>query len=211
MKGVHRVKLQHVDQVNAVVNTPLQRNGVVHVVKRPSVYRVDLICVLKLLRHVVIPHLLRGRDSAGADTLLLIVQVIAVHHHRHLNHVGPGCLWVYDKHAIQALVDVLVKWGYVAVVGVNTMGLGNKGVGVVLAGHYLAPRPLHPVHACRVDGMQMQRVGVAVLLAVYDVYLDNIPLRDPHGRSGYGAVEGPGVVKRQAMVCDGYRLVFLDN
>ncbi|MGB8084931.1 MAG: hypothetical protein WCF07_01420 [Nitrososphaeraceae archaeon] len=68
---------------------------------------------------------------------------------------------------LESLVNVLVDWRNMAVIWIYTVWLGNKRIGVIMAWCYCTSLPFNAIHIRRVNGMQVQRVGMVVSYAVY--------------------------------------------
>ena len=128
------------------------------------------------------------RDGVDRVDLVLAVEVgvEAVHHHHQLVGGRAPALRVDDEDAVESLVDVPLDGDGVAVIELESRGLGVELVDVAPARrHHLEGA----VHVRRVDAVEVHRVGVAA--AVLEAHADPVALGAAERRARHLAVIGP--------------------
>ncbi len=135
-------------------------------------------------------------EPDGVDGVELVARVEVgvepVHDHHELVGVGAALLRVDEESAVETLVNVGGQRTRVAVVEVQAERIGIELVGEALAGlDRAAPESLvDPVHAGRVDPVEVDRVGM--LRAVDEVDPQTLAFAGTQGRTGHAPVVGPG-------------------
>ena len=172
VKGVDRVVLEDVDEVDTDERVALHLDRAVEVVEAHRVDGVDLVAEVE-------------------------VRVERVHDHHELVGLRAGLLGVDDEHAVEALRDVRGERRGVAVVEVEPERPGIELVGERLAGldepaADLLAEARHAVHLRGVDAVEVNRVRVSA--AVAEAHPQPVPVDAPERGPGDAPVERPGGV-----------------
>ena len=188
----------------SVNSARLERRAGREVVEEVGVHveRVDLVELEHV--HEVDPHqlvlpdphrLVHVREADRVDRVDLVgeveVRVEAVHHHHQLVGLRAALLRVDDERAVHAARDVLRERLDMAVVEVQAERLGVELVGDRLAGlDHSQPDARQPVHAGRVDAVEVDRVRMRGAVAEADA--QPLALTRAQRRRRNAAVVGPG-------------------
>src|SRR5918998_1567012 len=185
VEAVYEVELEHVDHVDPDQLPLLYLYGVLLVVKGHRVHGVDLV---------------RGVE----------VGVEAVHDHDQLIGLRASLPRVDDERPVEPLLDVLPQGRGVAVVEVHPERLGVELVDELLT---RSDELEDPVHVCRVEPVEVDRVRLSILVPEYHPH--TIPLRGPQRGPRHLPVVGPRWVHHPRRDLDldalGRQLVLADD